>query len=226
MDSVRPQPSKPHVPTRTWAVFTMLAIVSAGPFAQEVTSDGVPLFDGRSLDGWTPVDVDEGEWKAVDGLLVNAGQGHGWLSTNAVYQDFEISLEYRLQPGGNSGIFLRAPREGLPWLTGIEIQILDDDAEIYRELRPAQYCGSVYGVVPARRGHTKPPGEWNSLRITAQGSLIVVRLNGELVVDADLAQHQGAVTDHPGLRNREGYIGLQSHNEPVEFRDIRIRELR
>lgn len=183
----------------------------------------VRLFDGESLQGWTPIESAPGNWKVVGGLLVTEGQGGGWLSTNAEYGDFELRLEYRLKPGGNSGVFIRAPREGLPWLTGMEIQILDDDADVYTSLMPAQYCGSVYGVVPAQRGRIRPAGEWNTMAIRAEGPRIEVRLNGSTVVDADLTKYPESVQEHPGINRRSGYIGLQSHSEPVEFRNVRIR---
>lgn len=186
----------------------------------------VPLFDGSSLEGWTPVDSAPDNWKVADGVLVTEGRGAGWLSSDATYSDFVLRAEFRLQAAGNSGLLIRAPRQGEPWITGMEIQILDDDAEVYETLMPYQYCGSVYGVVPAIRGHTREPGQWNTMEIRADGPRITVTLNGATVVDTDLTAHRAAAAGHPGILRPEGYIGLQSHSEPVEFRNIEIKALR
>ena len=154
------------------------------------------------------------------------GEGGGWLSTEKTYGDFVLKLEYRLRPGGNSGVFIRSPRTGDPAYTGMEIQILDDESDRYKALQPFQYCGSVYGVVAAKRGQAKPAGEWNALEIRAEGPKVQVKLNGATIVDANLDDHPDAAEKHPGIKRRDGYIGLQSHSEPVEFRNIQIKELK
>jgi hypothetical protein len=186
----------------------------------------VSLFDGSTTKGWTPVAGKPENWAVKDGLLLTKGEGGGWLSTDKTYSDFVLRLEYRTQAAGNSGVFIRAPRSGDPAYTGMEIQILDDNDPKYKDLRPAQYTGSVYDVVPPERGHTKPPGEWNALEIKAAGSKVTVKVNGATVVDADLTQHTAAAEKHPGILRKDGYIGLQSHSDPVEFRNIQIKELR
>jgi hypothetical protein len=187
----------------------------------------IPLFDGRSLAGWTSIGGKPGNWGVDGGLLVARGNGKGWISTNRAFADFILRLEYRTGPGGNSGVLIRAPHRGDPSFDGMEIQILDDGAPVYRGLRPDQYTGSVYGVVASRRGHARPPGEWNSLEIRADGPKVRVELNGVLIVDeVDVAGHAEAVARHPGIRSRSGFVGLQSHESPVQFRNIRIRELR
>jgi hypothetical protein len=185
----------------------------------------VALFDGQSTKGWTPVGGKPDNWAVRDGLLVTRGDGGGWLSTDKTYANFVLRLEYRTGPAGNSGVFIRAPREGDAAYTGMEIQILDDDDAKYKALQPFQYTGSVYGVVAARRGHTKPPGQWNAMEITADGPKVRVVLNGAEIVKADLTEHSSAADKHPGILRRDGYIGLQSHSDPVEFRNITIKEL-
>ncbi|WP_435010358.1 3-keto-disaccharide hydrolase [Tundrisphaera lichenicola] len=184
-----------------------------------------PLFDGESLAGWTSIGGRAGNWRAEEGRLILRGQGKDWLSTNRAFGDFVLRLEYRIGPGGNSGVLIRAPHQGDPSFDGLEIQILDDDAPEYRSLRPDQYSGSVYGVVAASRGHVSAPGRWNSLEIRAQGSKVRVELNGFPVVDADLARHPEHLARHPGLSRRSGFLGLQSHESPAEFRNITIRKL-
>jgi 3-keto-disaccharide hydrolase len=204
---------------------TRLAVVLA--FAWPGDEGFVPRFDGQSLAGWTSIGGKPGNWGVEGGLLVARGAGKGWISTNRAFADFILRLEYRTGPGGNSGVLIRAPHKGDPSFDGMEIQILDDDAPVYRGLRPDQYSGSVYGVVAAKRGHAKPPGEWNALEIRAEGPKVRVELNGVVIVDeVDLADRTEALAKHPGIRRRSGFIGLQSHESPVQFRNIRIKELR
>ncbi len=205
-------------------IIVMSWLLSASVMAQE-PGTFTRIFDGKSLDGWQRVGGQEGNWLVEDGLLVTRGAGGGWLSTEGTYADFELSLEYRLQEGGNSGVFIRSPREGDPAYTGMEIQILDDEDKRYESIKPFQHCGSVYGVIPAQPGHTLPAGSWNRMEIRIIGTKIQITLNGTRVVDGDIAAHSEAVATHPGLKRADGYIGLQSHSEPVVFRNIRIRPL-
>jgi hypothetical protein len=186
----------------------------------------VPLFDGKTTAGWTTVGGKPENWTVRDGLLVTRGRGGGWLSTDATYANFILTLEFRFGPGGNSGVFIRAPREGNPAYTGMEIQLLDDGDEQYKSLKPYQYTGSIYGVVAAKRGHVKAPGQWNRMEIRAEGPKVVVALNGATIVEAVLTEHPDAVPEHPGLLRKDGYIGLQSHNDEVEFRNVAIKELK
>jgi hypothetical protein len=204
-------------------LITLVVLTCALPGDEGFT----PLFDGKSLAGWTSIGGKPGNWGVEGGLLVAKGDGKGWISTNRALADFILRLEYRTGPGGNSGVLIRAPHKGDPSFDGMEIQILDDGAPVYRGLRPDQYTGSVYGVVAARRGHAKPSGEWNALEIRAEGSKVRVELNGVVIVDeVDVAGHAEAMARHPGISRRSGFVGLQSHESPVQFRNIRIKELR
>jgi len=116
----------------------------------------------------------------------------------------------------------------------MELQVLDDSAPKWAKLKPYQYHGSIYGVVPCKRGHQKPVGEWNDQEVIAKGTRIKVILNGATIVDADLqpfidgkdtADH-GGIKRHPGLRRASGHIGFLGHGSRVEFRNIRIKELK
>lgn len=184
-----------------------------------------PLFDGRSLAGWTPVGGAAGTWRAGGGILSAPSPGKSWLSTDRAYADFELRLAYRLDRGGNSGILLRAPRRGDPSYEGVEVQLLDDAAPEHRDLRPAQYAGSAYGVVPARRGSARPAGAWNDLAVRFVGPALTVTLNGAVVLDDRLDRHAWALKRHPGLARTGGFVGLQAHETPVWFRDLAIRPL-
>jgi nucleotide-binding universal stress UspA family protein len=124
----------------------------------------VPLFNGRDLDGWIG---NRTGYKADDGVLVfdpTAGDRSN-IYTAKEYADFQFRFEFQLTPGANSGVGIRAPREGDAAYVGMEIQVLDDTAPVYAELQPYQYHGSVYGIIPAKRGALKPVGEWNAEEI-------------------------------------------------------------
>jgi hypothetical protein len=185
----------------------------------------VPLFDGKTLDGW------QGSTKGYvpeNGVLVCLAKGGGRIFTAREYGDFVFRFEFKLEPGGNSGVAIRSPLEGRPSQAGMEIQILDDTAPKYQErLKPYQFHGSVYGMVPAERGHLKPVGEWNSEEILCQGPHIKVTLNGAVIVDADLSEIDKPMDgyEHPGRFRAKGYVGFIGHGTRVEFRNIRIKEL-
>jgi len=110
----------------------------------------------------------------------------------------------------------------------MELQILDDTAAQYRNLKPYQYHGSIYGVVPVIRGCQKPVGQWNYQEVMASGGQIRVKLNGGLIVDADISQISETMDGrpHPGLHRKEGYIGFLGHGSQLEFRNIRIKEIK
>ncbi|MDE2755467.1 MAG: DUF1080 domain-containing protein [Acidobacteriota bacterium] len=189
----------------------------------------VPLFDGKSLRGWQPVGkVGEG-YLAEDGVLICPAEGGGNLFTEREYADFVLRFEFRLQEGSNNGVGIRSPLVGDAAYQGLEIQVLDNHSPRYKDkLRPTQYHGSVYDLAPARRGFLKPTGEWNREEIRAVGRQITVTLNGTVIVDFDL----DSVTDpevlekHPGVTRQSGHIGFLGHGTKVEFRNIRIKEIR
>ncbi len=195
---------------------------------EERANGFVALFNGRNLDGWIG---NKDGYKVEDGIVVyqpTAGN-RGNLYTEKEYGDFQFRFEFQLTPGANNGVGIRAPLEGDAAYVGMEIQILDDSAPIYAALQPYQYHGSVYGVIPTRRGFQKPVGEWNSEEIIARGSHLQVILNGTVVVDGDIleASKNGTIDhqQHPGLQRPSGHIGWLSHDSVVRFRDIRIKDL-
>ena len=183
-----------------------------------------PLFNSRDLTGWQAIGNAKA-WHAADGLLYCEGGGGGWLSTVKEYDNFVLRLQYKVPGGGNSGVFIRAPHEGDPAYTGMEIQVLDDYAKQYAKLNAFQYTGSIYDVVAPSKRVTKPAGEWNEMEITGEGRRIKVRINGQLVVDADLDDHKDSEARHPGLRRTKGYIGFQNHGTRLDYRNVRIKPL-
>jgi hypothetical protein len=191
---------------------TLLAAEADQPagLAKADSDEGfVSIFNGKDLTGWRG--ATDG-YTVEDGILVCQKKGGGNLFTTREFGDFVFRFEYRLEPGGNNGVSIR----------GQEIQILDDDAPQYKNLEACQYHGSIYCKVPAKRGHTKKAGEWNSQEILCQGSHWKVTLNGAVIVDVDLAKM-------PGLeelaRRSKGPIGFLGHGARVEFRNLRVKEL-
>ena len=189
----------------------------------------VSLFDGKTLDGWRLVGGVGPGYVVRDGTIVCPADGGGNLFTIREYANFVFRFEFKTEPGGNNGVGIRAPYEGDAAYEGMEIQILDDGHERYKgKIRSEQHHGSIYDVIPARTGFLKPAGEWNSEEIFADGGRIRVTLNGVIIVDADLStvREPAVLAKHPGLARTTGHIGFLGHGTVVEFRRIRIRELR
>ena len=152
----------------------------------------------------------------------------GNLYTGKEYGDFILRFEFKLEENANNGIGIRAPLEGDSAYVGMEIQVLDDYGPAYKDkLQSWQYHGSIYNVVPAKRGSLKPTGEWNSEEISAKGRQIKVTLNGTVIVDANLddVKDPEVLKKHPGLARTKGHIGFLGHGARVEFRNLRIKEL-
>ena len=212
---------------REWAAALAAAVAQAR--APEPEEGFVPLFDGRTLNGWILVHGKGRGYIVEDGAIVCPEDGGGNLFTEKENANFILRLEWRLWEGGNNGIGIRAPLEGDAAYAGMEIQILDDEAEVYQKmkLRPAQYTGSIYDVVPARRGFVRRNGVWNEEEIRAEGRRIRVTLNGQTITDANLDEIRDpeVLRKHPGLQRKAGHIGFLGHGTRVEFRHIRIREL-
>jgi hypothetical protein len=186
------------------------------------------LFDGTNLDQWVG---NKAGYLLQDGaIMVNPkSAGGGNLYTKEQYSDFEYRFEFQLTPGANNGLGIRAPLEGDAAYLGMELQILDNDAEIYKNLKPYQYHGSIYGVMPARRGYLRPIGEWNEEVVVVKGTRVKVILNGETITDADIkeASISGTVdhNEHPGLKRTTGHIGFLGHGDVVRFKNIRVLPL-
>ena len=188
----------------------------------------VSLFDGKTLNGWKLVRGHGPGYVIKDGTIVCPAEGGGNLLTDKEYANFVFRFEFKVEPGGNNGVGIRAPYEGDAAYQGMEIQILDDQHEKYKgKIKSEQHHGSVYDVIPARTGYLKPAGEWNTEEIMANGSRIRVTLNGVIILDADLnmVKEEAVHKKHPGLKNKTGHIGFLGHGSLVEFRNIRIKAL-
>jgi hypothetical protein len=185
-----------------------------------------PLFNNKDLTGW------QGDTKghiAEDGKIVALKTGRGNLYTKDEFADFIVRFDFRLEPGANNGLAIRAPLSGDSAYQGMEIQVLDDGHEQYKGIQPYQAHGSVYGIAPAKRGHLKPVGQWNSQEVVCRGRQVTVNLNGTTIVDVNLDEASTPQTidkrDHPGLKRSSGHIGFCGHGARVEFANIRVKPL-
>lgn len=180
----------------------------------------------KDLVDWQQIGGQEGSWKLENGVLYTAGGHGGWLSTKQEYDNFKLELEFRVPPGGNSGVFVRAPHEGNPAYQGMEIQILDDYAQQWANLRPNQYTGSIYDVQAPSKRATKKANEWQKMVIVCKGPKVQVIVNGTVIVDTDVNKHEDKLATHPGLKRTTGYIGLQDHGQRIDYRNIKITKLK
>ena len=198
---------------------------------EEKNQGFVSLFDGTNLDSWTG---NTSGYLIEEGAVVvhpdKAGEGGGGnLYTKEEFADFIYRFDFQLTPGANNGIGVHAPLEGDAAYLGMEIQVLDNEADIYKALQPYQYHGSVYGVIPAKRGFLKPTGEWNQEEIMVKGTKIKVTLNGTVILEGDYAEASKNGTmdhkEHPGLLRTTGHIGFLGHGEVLRFKNMRVKVL-
>ena len=208
------------------------------------------LFDGKSTDGWRGYLKDsfpEKGWIIEDGALKVQGAGTGEAGNGGdiifdeEFKDFELSLEWKISEGGNSGIFYLAEEiEGEPIFTSApEMQILDNDRHPDAKLGKDgnRKAGSLYDLIPARPQNAKPVGEWNKVSILVYRGTVVHTQNGENVVEYHLwtDEWKEMIKDskfkdwksflNAGGDDKKGYIGLQDHGDDVWFRNIKIKEL-
>lgn len=220
------------------ALLLLLAITGIAP-AQE---DGlVPLFrDDGAPKGWVvtewsdlakpaPQDV---QWTVKDGVLQAGKQRGTWLISEKQYGDFTLEFEVKLTARGNSGVALRTPMKGDPAFDGMELQIAD--LRYNPQAKESELTGGIYrAIAPTKQVYQ--PEEWNKIRITLKGTHLQVVINDETVQNVDLTQFDQPVkrhdgTDAPPIKDRplRGHIGFQHlsrNNEPVMYRNVRIKEL-
>lgn len=207
--------------------------------ASTSAGDWEVLFDGTALEHWRGFRRDDppAAWSAQDGLLaftpIQDGAQRGDLLTRDIYGDFELRLEWRVAEGGNSGIMYRVTEdERATWLTGPEMQVLDDDRHADGQI-PSHRAGALYDLVVPPAGITRPVGEWNEVRIVVRGDRIQQWLNGHLTADVEIGSDDwreriaaSKFADVPSFASaRQGHIVLQDHGDPVWYRNIRVRRL-
>ena len=192
------------------------------------------LFDGQSLDKWRlygEPGVSKG-WAIEAGCLTRTGWG-GDLITRATFRDFELKLDWRISPSGNSGIFMRGDEGGRRLSdTALEMQILDDERHWDRH-EPSHRAGALYDMIAPPRGAVKPSGSWNRVRILARGDQFEFWLNG--ILTAKFRQggdrwremyNKSKFSRRPRYGTlKAGHIGLQDHWDKVWFRAIKVRPI-
>lgn len=198
------------------------------------------IFNGKNLDGWaanngeTPVDM----VKVEDGVMAWQDKKGGTPYWNTELTDFAARVAFKLPPGGNNGLAIRYPGKGNTAYDGMcECQVLDDNYEVNKAkivgkpqpIDARQAHGSAYGMVAAARGYQHPIGEWNFEEVTVKGPTIKVELNGTVILDTDLSKvdmdNVMAHSKHPGKDRTSGYFGFAGHSDPVQFKDIFIKQL-
>lgn len=206
-------------------------------------SDWTTLFDGKNLDGWHAYNGEKPtQWKVEDSILVltpaEGRSGSENLITDKKYTDFELSLDWKISEGGNSGVMWAVQEDSKynePYLTGPEIQILDNERHPDAKAGTTHQAGALYDMIAPSENVVKPAGEWNSFVITInhkenKGS---VDLNGVRVVDFPIEGDKwnamvadSKFADWEGFGQiKDGYIALQDHGDQVSFRNIKIKEL-
>jgi hypothetical protein len=213
-------------PKSAAAVAAAGAAAELPPLAPPDKDGFIPLFNGKDMTGW--VGAVKGYDVANGVMICEPTKAGGNVYTAHEFDNFIFRFEFKLPPGANNGVGIRAPLTGDAAYVAMEIQILEDSAPQYAKLAPWQYHGSIYGVVAAKRGHQKPVGEWNEEEIQAIGPKIKVTLNGVVIVDADLDEVRKTADPkllkaHPGLNRTTGHIGWLGHGDRVEFRNVRIK---
>lgn len=177
------------------------------------------LFNGKDLSGW------QGEgYTVADGVITCTPKGRN-LMTEKSYSSYLLEFDFKLPPAGNNGLGIHYPGHGVPAHTGVEIQILDDSADRYKNLKPYQFHGGLYFLKGSRKGQLKPVGEWNHQKVTVKGEKVQVELNGVVINEADLSQLEIAHPEHKGVKRRAGHIALCGHGDPVQFKNIWLTEL-
>jgi hypothetical protein len=192
------------------------------------------LFDGTTLNGWRQYrgDTVPGAWRVVDGTITKNVPTRD-IVTRDMFGDFELTFEWKVATGGNSGVFYRATEEyDKVYWSATEYQLLDDpNARDGRD--PLTSAGAAYGLYPAPRGAVKPAGEWNQARIVASGGRVEHWLNGVKTADYDSRSADWAAKvagskfkDWPNYgKAMRGYIALQGdHGGELALRNIKIRE--
>ncbi len=199
--------------------------------AEETSTGWKLLFDGKTTAGWHNYKKDtvSDGWKIIDGALVRAEKGAGDILTDDEYGAFELSLEFKISPSGNSGVIYHVKNTGnTPWQTGPEIQVQDNVAG-----HDPQKCGWLYQLYPSTVDATKPAGQWNQLRVVISPTKCEHFMNGvkycEYVKGSEDWKQKVAASKFAAFKGfgepTEGFLCLQDHNDEVAYRNIKIRPL-
>lgn len=229
---------------RTPVVALAFALIASPFFAAEPNSLSAKeksqgwrlLFDGKTLNGFRGYKTEEvgAAWKVQDGTLTLTAAKAGDVMTKEAFGDFELSFEWKISKGGNSGVIYRVGLgESASYRTGPEYQVLDNidakDNKLGNHL-----AGSLYDIgAEAPRDLVKAVGEWNQSRLIVKGWKVEHWLNGKQVIAIDLASPEGKAAiakskfkDWPKFASlSKGHIAFQDHGDVVSYRSIKVREL-
>ena len=194
------------------------------------------LFDGKSFNGWRGFLKDKvpNGWVITKlGELHFTGEGNGDIITEAEFENFELRLEWKISPGGNSGIFFRvSENRKFSWHTGPEMQVLDNTG--HKDGRNSlTSAGSNYALHAPTKDVTREVGLYNEVRILVKKNHVEHWLNGLKIVEYEIGSPQwhklvanskfGKLPDYG--RYRHGHIVLQDHGDKVWYRNIKVRQL-
>ena len=179
------------------------------------SSEWVSIFDGKNLDGWSTTGKPEG-WTVEDECIICTVQGGKYLYTQDQYENFVLSVDFKIAEKTNSGIFFRWSDLDDPVHTGIEIQIFDSYGQ---EVTDAHTCGAIYDMVAPSSNPSKPAGEWNNILITSVPNHISVEKNGVRIAEMDVDQWEEAGKNADGSKNKFKYAwkGYSCSNPKIMF---------
>ena len=210
----------------------LLLLLFATPL---VNAEWQPIFNGIDLSGWRNYQKEDAsdQWVVANGELKLLGRGGGDLIYDTIYEHFELTIDWQISTGGNSGIFFLADeRAERIYFNAPEIQILDDARHPDRELATHR-SGSLYDMIAAPAASQKPAGEWNTTRIKLLKKVLSIWHNDHLVTEIEIGSEtwrtlvaNSKFKNWSGFgQNPSGYIGLQDHGDPVAFKNIKVRVL-
>ncbi|WP_118194081.1 3-keto-disaccharide hydrolase [Albibacterium indicum] len=226
------------------SIVSMIALVSCSSANKISGDDGwVDLFDGETTNGWHTYGKEEAgaAWEVVDGSLYLNVEGkskedRGDLVTDKEYENYHLKLEWKISEGGNSGIIFNVHEDkdkyGATYSTGPEMQVLDNDKHADGKIHKHR-TGDLYDLIASSSEPMKPVGEWNQAEIISNQGELEFILNGVSVVKTTMWDDSwkeliagSKFADWPGFGTyRKGKIALQDHNDPVWYRNIKIKEL-
>ncbi len=213
-----------------WVFVCGISLVMGSIQAQNVKTEKgfIQLFDGTNMDAWIG---NTKEYVLEDGCIVMKPSQEigGNLYSKNTYTDFVLKFDFLLTPGANNGLGIRHDIvDNDKGYSGMELQILDNEDAQYKDLKPYQYHGSVYGIAPAKRGALKSPGEWNTQEVIAKGNAITIIVNGKVILKTNLMDAVKELPKEsysPAVFNQSGHIAFLGHGTVVKFRNIRIKPL-
>lgn len=208
-------------------------------------NEWISLFDGESFNGWKKFGGEEvgAAWKVQDGAIyLDATYKKDWQTADGgdivtvdEFDNFHFQVEWKISKDGNSGIMFFVKDNGefdYPWMTGPEMQVLDNDGHPDAKIRTHR-AGDLYDLIESSEETVKPVGEWNLAEIIAKDGNLELHLNGTMVVSTTMWTPEweemianSKFKDMPGFgKYKKGRIALQDHGDEVWFRNIRIKQL-